>query len=230
MISGIWIGLISFKDKKFTIGTAGEFNHALVGPESLGFPEYFQGIHKPGQYNSNYLPKAWNPFKSWNNFNYQLNLIWTNTLKIGYIFNYFSFLSFIIILAYIIIFTTQHCKSSQNHILLYSLIILIIGIGGYIMITVEERYLWIIYILLMVMGGYLINLIFKQDYFSKTQFSYIIKIIFLLFFAFSFIFMPINYLVENIHVNENIYKLSETLNECGIHGTVASNDELLNMN
>ncbi|MDD3985249.1 MAG: hypothetical protein PHY59_05055 [Methanobacterium sp.] len=229
MISGVWIGLISFKDKKFTIGTAGESNHALMGPESLGFPEYFQGIHKPGQYTSSYLPKAWSPFKSWNNFNYQLSLIWANTIKTGYIFNYFSFLSFIIILAYIIIFITQSSRLSQNQIL-YPLIILIISTGGYMMITVEERYLWMIYILLMFMGGYLINLIFKQDYFSKTRFSSIIKIMILMIFAFSFVFMPINYLVENVHTHENIYKLSETLNQYGIHGNVASNDELLNMN
>ena len=82
----------------------------------------------------------------------------------------------------------------------------------------------------MVMGGYLINLIFKRDYFSKTRVSSIIKIMVLLIFAFSFVFMPINYLVENVHTNENIYKLSQTLNQYEIHGTVASNDELFTMN
>jgi len=94
MISSVWIGLISFKDNGLTIGTAGNFNHALVGPQSIGFADYSQGIHKPGQYDPNFLPKDWNPFESWSNFNYQLSLIWSNILKIGSILNYFSLLSF----------------------------------------------------------------------------------------------------------------------------------------
>jgi len=99
------------------------------------------------------------------------------------------------------------------------------------MIIVEERYLWITYVLLIVMGGYLINLMFKRDYFSKTKFSWMIKTVVLLLFAFSFVVMPLNYLVQNVHTDEDIYILSETLmNQYGIHGTVASNDELINMN
>jgi hypothetical protein len=231
MISGIWIGLISFKDKKLTIGTAAEFNHALVGPQSQGFADYSQGIHKPGQYNPNFMPKEWSPFESWSNFDYQLSLIWSNILKIGSILNYFSFLSLLIILAYIIICIQPPRKLISQNPILYPLVILIISTGGYVMIIVEERYLWLTYVLLIVMGGYLINLMFKRDYFSKTKFSWMIKTVVLLLFAFSFVVMPLNYLVQNVHTDEDIYILSETLmNQYGIHGTVASNDELINMN
>ena len=43
MISGVWIGLISFNDKNLTIGTAAEYNHALVGPLSQGFQKTSNG-------------------------------------------------------------------------------------------------------------------------------------------------------------------------------------------
>ena len=118
---------------------------------------------------------------------------------------------------------------SKNQVL-YPLVTLIISAGGYIIITVEERYLWLTYVLLIVMGGYLINLIFKKDLFSKTKFYWMIKTVFLLIFAFSFIFMPLNYLVQNVHTDEDIYNLSDILmNQYGIHDNVASNDELIKM-
>ncbi len=230
MISGVWIGLISFKDKNFTIGTAGEINHALVGPQSQGFPQYFQGIHNPNQISTKLIPKDWGPFRSWKNFNYQLSVIWSNSLKVGSILYYFSFLSLLIILAYIIRCIQTPRKLIVQNELLYPLITILIGIGGYIVITVEERYLWIIYILLMLMGGYLINLMYNSEYFPKKRFSRTMKTIVLIIFAFSFIIMPVSYLVQNINTGENFYSLSQTLtNDYGINGNVASNTELMNM-
>ena len=230
IISGVWIVLISFKDKNLTIGTAGEFNHALAGPQSQGFPDYLQGIHNPDQLNPKFIPKDWSPFRSWSNFDYQLGLIWNNTLKVGSILNYFSFLSLLIILIYIIMCIKPPRKLITQNEILYPLVTLFISAGGYVVITVEERYLWIIYILLILMGGYLINLMFKWNYFPKKKFSGMIKTIVLLLFAFSFIIMPLTYLVQNIHTDENIYNLSETLmKEYGIQGNVASNNELMNM-
>jgi len=100
MISGVWIGLISSADGKLTFGTAGKQNYAEVAPPTNGFDDYSHGIYKPGQI-PNFVPQQWSPFSSWSNFKYQLSLIWYNTLKIGAILNYFSFLSFLIILTYI---------------------------------------------------------------------------------------------------------------------------------
>ncbi|MCE7699019.1 MAG: hypothetical protein K8E24_009425, partial [Methanobacterium paludis] len=224
-ISGVWIGLISSKDAKLTFGTAGEFNHELVGPQSQGFAEYSQGISKPGQVNPNFVPKPWSPFSSWSNFKYQLNLIWNNTLKIGVILNYFSYLSLLIILAYIIMCIQPPRKLISQNQVLYPLVTVLICAAGYVMILVEERYIWLIYVLLILMGGYLINLLFKTDFFTKAKFGSMIKVVktvLLLVFAVSFITMPVNYLVGNVHTGEDIYNLSNTLmNQYGVHGNVA---------
>lgn len=230
MISGVWIGLISSKDEKLTFGTAAEFNHALVGPESQGFPDYYQGIHKPGQVNPNYTVKPWSPFSSWDNFNYQINLIMDNTIKIGTILNTFSYLSLLIILAFIILLVKPPRKPLQENEVLYPLVTILILAAGYVMIVVEERYIWLIYILLILMGGYLINLLFKTDFFTKKKFRGPIKSVILLIFAFLIVIMPVNYLVQNAHTGEDIYRLSNTLTGYGVHGNVASNSNIEEMN
>ncbi|MCE7700253.1 MAG: hypothetical protein K8E24_015955 [Methanobacterium paludis] len=228
-ISGIWIGLISSKEGKLTFGTAGEFNHALVGPQSQGFPQY-QGISKPGV-NPEFSPKDWSPFSSWSNFKYQINLIWNNILQIIGILNYFSYLALIILLAYILMCIQPPRKLISKGEVIYPLITVLIYSGGYALILLEERYIWVIYVLLILMGGYLINILFKTDFFTKEKFANIRKTLILLVFAVSFVIMPANYLVTNIHTGEDIYTLSNTLmNQYGVHGSVATNDRLTDLN
>ena len=229
MISGLWIGLISIKDQKLTFGTAGEINYALVGPHSQGVPDYIEGIHYPNQTNSKLIPKQWSPFKSWNNFNYQINLIWNNTLKIGTIFTNFSILSFLIILVYIVMCIQPPRKLLSQNVLYYLVTILLL-VGSFVVVVVEERYIWLIYVLLILMGGHLINLLFELDFFTKDKLSNMRKTLVLVVFACLFITMPINYLVQNVNTGEDSYYQSNILTQYGVHGNVASNDNLPNMN
>ncbi len=213
MISGIWIGLISSKDEKLTIGTAGEINYAKVGPQSHGSTIV-----------------QWSPFSSLSNFQYQLNLIWDNTLKIVSILYNFSYLSLLIILIYIIMCIQPPRKLITKNEIIYPLITILLVAGGYVIVVVVPRYIWIINVILILMGGYLVNLLFNTTFFRKLKFKNYIKIGILLIFAFLFITMPINNLVQNIHTGENNYKLSKTLtNQYGIHGTVATNNRLIEM-
>ena len=80
-------------------------------------------------------------------------------------------------------YTKPPRKLIKKNEILYPLITLIISASGYIAITVEARYLWIMYILLIFMGGYLINLLFKWNYFPKKRFSKSIKTIVLILFC-----------------------------------------------
>ena len=230
-ISGIWIGLISSKEGKLTFGTSGTFNHALVGPQSQGFAQYSQGISKPGEVNSDLEPKEWSPFSSWYNFRYQLNLIKNNTLQTASVINSFSYLSLLIILAYILMCIQPPRKLLSKNEILYPLVTILICAGGYLMILLEERYIWLIYLLLMLMGGYLINMLFKMDFFTKERFSKVRKAVVLLVFAYSFVIMPANYLAGNLHTGEDIYNLSSTLmGQYGVQGNVATNDQLTDLN
>jgi hypothetical protein len=78
------------------------------------------------------------------------------------------------------------------------------------------------------MGGYLLDLLFKRNFFNKEH-STKIKTVVLLIFAFSFIIFPITNLTHNIHTGEDIYNISTVLNQQGVHGNVATNDKLIDI-
>lgn len=233
-ISGVWVGMISSKEGKLTFGTSGEYNHALVGPESNGFPQFSQGLSGPGEINQEHAIKSWNPFQSWDYFQYQLRLIWNNTLYTLSIYKYFSVLSLIILLCYLLLLIPPFNKFNVGEngftTVLYSLITIIIFSGGYLPVLVEERYLWLIYVLMILMGGYLINLIFKANFFEKIHSKSLIKIILLVIFAFIFIMMPLNFLYHNLNTGKDIYTMSNTLKtQYGVHGNIATNDRLIDV-
>lgn len=229
LISSIWIAFISYKDGKLTYGTSGDFNYALVGPNSTGFAEYSEGLHNPDQVKTNYLPQEWSPFSSLTNFQYQLNLIWNNAQKTGMILNYFSIISFLIILIYIILLIVPPSNVKRTEIA-YPLLTMFILTAGYIMVVVEERYIWLIYLLLIMMGGYLLNKLINNNIFSSMRFHNLLKIIFVVGFIFLMVLMPINYLLGNINTGKDSYILAGTLTEYGVHGNVATNDKLTEMN
>jgi hypothetical protein len=229
LISSVWIGFISYKDGKITYGTSGDYNYALVGPNSMGFAEYSEGLHNPDQVNINYLPKEWSPFSSWSNFQYQLNLVWNSAQKTGTIINYFSILSFLIILIYIILLIVPPRNVSKIDIF-YPLVTMFILMAGYMIVVVEERYIWLIYILLIMMGGFLLNKLFNMDIFDSLKWNYLLKIICVIGFVGLMILMPITYLVGNLDTGKDSYTLANTLTGYGVHGNIATNDKLTEMN
>lgn len=229
VISSVWIAFISYKDGKVTYGTSGDFNYALVGPSSSGFAEYSEGLHNPDQVNTNYLPKEWSPFSSWTNFQYQLNLIWNNAKKTGMILNYFSILSFLIILIYIILLIVPPASVKRTDIA-YPLLTMFILTAGYIIVVIEERYIWLIYLLIIMMGGYLLNKLFNLNIFAYLRNNNLLKIICIFAFIFLMVLMPVNYLLGNVNTGKDSYTLAKTLTEYGVQGNVATNDNLTEMN
>ncbi|MGF7118690.1 hypothetical protein J2749_001703 [Methanobacterium oryzae] len=232
IISGLWIGIISNKYSEITIGTSGEYNQDLVGPGSKGHPVFFQGLIKPSSNSAisawedpSYIKtNSWSPLNSWNNFNYQIDLIRKNIQDTLDIFVSFSYLSLIIILTYFLLFI----RSSKNKILkghiLYPLLTIGLYSAGYFLIWVEDRYLWIIYILLFLMGGVLLSKLFEYDFFNKE-----VRYTVIVFFVWSFLVTPafsLTHTVENDIDTEGVYDLSQTLKmQYGIQGNIASNDE-----
>lgn len=215
IISGVWIGAISHKEGKITYSTAGEFNHALMGPESS------KG------WNPQYLGeeivqiKPWSAFESWNYFKYQLKLIYANTVQTINIFKLFSYFFLIILLAYLL-FCIKPIREVLNDDRIYPVITILIFSAGYLLVLVEERYLWLVYVLLILMGGYLLSVLFKSDFFTNIS-----KYVLLLVFAFSFIYMPVTFLHENVNSDKDVYTIAnaiETHNTQYIHGNIATND------
>jgi hypothetical protein len=155
IISGLWISTISVKYDEITIGTSGEYNQDLMGPGSKGHPVFFQGSDEnaiSAWEDPSYIKiSSWSPLNSWNNFNYEISLIRKNVQDTLDILISFSYLSLIIILTYFLLFIWSSKKKILNGNVLYPLLTIGLYSAGYFLIWVEDRYLWIIYILLFLM-------------------------------------------------------------------------------
>lgn len=229
VISGLWTATITEKYGEFTIGTAGDYNKAFIGPESQGNPINYQGLIKPPTntaFNSWEDPsyfkmENWSPFESWYNFKYQLMLIGKNFISIINIIEYFSLLSLIIIIASMIFIFKSNVEKTLKDKLIYLLVTMLIYSGGYSFILVEIRYLWLIYILLIINGILLLKIFFKMGILDLK-----FRKVLLILLVFSFMVVPTIGLVQNVNAGGVDYELSKILkSEFGINGNIASNQE-----
>ncbi len=228
LLSGVWIGMISSKEGKLTFGTSGELNHAIKGPDgpySIGFQQFYQGLSAPGEKNNQKALNRWSPFESWSNFKFQLNMIWNNIIDTLDIYQSFSFLSIIIIICSLMILIpaiNRFISGKDLKTVLFSLVTILIYSGGYWPVLVEGRYLWPVDILLILLGGFLISLLFDI---KKSDYMNLLKILVLFIFTVSFIYMPITSLYTNLNTGKDIHDLSNTLKtQYGVEGNIASDD------
>lgn len=225
-ISGIWISLISSKYNFFTIGTAANFNYAISGPEYKG-RSVWSGFIKP----TNKSATSWweDPSfisvktqvhtNSWHTFKYRFRVFVMNIYD-TYLHCILFFPFSLVIIIVLIIF----CISSKDMPLsMFSLFTILLYPLGYLPIFIVERYLWFLYILLLLMGGHVSQFIFTNEFFRRE----LIKNAFLVFFALSFILIPIKNIVKGSFNGRHqfLYELSMILkNQYHIKGKIASND------
>lgn len=243
VISGAWSAIISEKYGMLTFGTSGTYNHDAIGPRSVGQhpTEYInQGFIKPSHegvtsawYDPTYFNTdswSWSPFESMEFFNFQLRKIEKNILTLLHIYASFSYLSFIIIALYLLFYFNPFNSLINNKEIIYPLFTVLLFPLGYLFIALELRYLWIIYILLMLMGGYILNLIFQYNL------SKIVKTAFSLFFIISFLILPLITLLPvntlaNCHNGKDFYKWGQVIEKnYHLKGNIASNGNTDNGN
>jgi hypothetical protein len=235
VIGGLWACTISEKYGKLTVSTSGEYNQDLVGQEYAvntmeyaAHPIYYMGLLKP-PYNSSISiwddPSTinmfkWSPFDSVRSFEYELKLIWANIIYTTHIIESFFLIAvLIVIVALLFIFKSKSQKASKDR-LIYLLVTMFLYVGGYCLIIPEWRYYWFIFILLMLMGFYLIDNLYKNKILNST-----LRNILLIVLILSFVMEPIYELNLFASTDDNVYILSNTLKEdYGIHGNIASNN------
>lgn len=227
LISGVWICTISEKYDELTISTAGDYNLAIAGPEYPTFPFYYIGLVKPPNKDATSIwdePSSlrfnkWNPLDSWNHFEYELQLIWKNILRTANIIeSFFMITPIILILSFLFIFRSQSKKARDN--VIYLLITMGIYLGGYLLIAVEWRYFFFIFILLMLIGFYILDNFYKSRNFSET-----LRKSLLIILICCFTILPV-YEIPLFSNTNNDYTFSSTLkNDYNIHGNIASNTQ-----
>jgi hypothetical protein len=246
IISGPWIVILSNKYNKITLGTSGTYNHRVMGPEvpkpkgewigwegwrryiRMGHPVYDQGFFPPPNetalsawedftYLIPYL-KPWSPLESWDFLKHQIKLILKNIYyTIGILESSFSIFSIVIIIGYILFCIPSFLQDDR----IFPLLTIILYSGGYILLHPDERYLWIVKFLILLMGGYLLNVLFQSDFFNDTR-----KRILMIFFILSFIALPLNNLRAPNFDKEMYGILSKKLEKYNsLTGKIASNDK-----
>ena len=228
VISGAWSAVISEKYGIITFGTSGKYNFEESGSLQHGSP-IWDGLMKPPNDKSisawedpsYFKMKSWNPLGSWKSFAYLLNLIANNFLKLtGYLqqFTYFSLIILVIYLSFL--FKPLRKLVSTNGDQIYPILTIIIFCAGYLIIFAEFRYFFIVYILIILMGGYLLSILLKTRFLNKLG-----VFLLLLLFIISLIAVPVSSLANNQYIGQDYYTLSNSISKYGVQGNIASNDK-----
>lgn len=100
------------------------------------------------------------------------------------------------------------------------MVTILIFSGGYSFILIEFRYLWLVFILLMIMGIYLINNIYEIGKLGKLRRNILLMLIII-----SFVVGPVSVLVNDVNLERDIFDLSQTLyNDYHVYGNIASDE------
>lgn len=230
IITGSWSGVISEKYGYLTSGTSGEYNFEEIGPvqQGIGSPIWHGFIKLSNEKATSawedptYLKvSSWSPLESWASFKHELNIISDNLIKTITFLNEFSYFSLLIILLSLVFILWQVANSTlKGNRIILPFITIVLFIGSYALIFVEFRYFFLVYFLLTLMGGYLLQLLFKKPYCTME-----IKSILLVVFVVSLIVMPLSGLMEHEDDGKAIYDIANTVNyQYHIQGNIASND------
>lgn len=228
VISGFWALSLSEKYCELTLGTSGEYNQELIGPEAQ-LHDFMRnnGLNKPPNDHatsawedpSYFEMPGWSPFESWELFNYQLNIIWNNILQTLTFLYEFSIITFLIlILAVIILFKSSN---SEHRFKIASLLItMTIFTMGYWTIRVEPRLLILIYFLIPLLAGYLLQIIKEEFKINDKIITAMAALMFVLL-----LISPTITLYEASTGDNEAYEISNVLSEnYHVHGNIASND------
>ena len=237
LISGIWIGLISNKYGHVTFSNMGRGVFASLAPGSehetleKGDPIFFEGFFEPPNETAFVIyedpsyarKKIWSPLESQSSLEHFMTNFSENVFEGFRIYESFSRLSIAIIISFILlIFAQPRYQRLSRSELVFPLLTIMLYTGGYLPFHFETRYLWIVNILLLLMGGKLLNELFEQDFFKRNA----LKNILMLFFLASFITTPLksSFEIGGSNMNTQMHTLGTELGRLyNIRGNIASN-------
>jgi hypothetical protein len=223
-ICSAWIVLISVKYDQFTIGTSGQYNHKIFGPDSPGPPMYHAGLMDPPNTTATSVREdlsfvslpGWGVFDSKQNLQHQWQLVKINLYSLKNILLQFSWLS-IPLLLLLLFFMIRKRKKLFKIDLLPLLIMMAILPLGYLLLILIDRYIWLLNFLLLFAGISVVLFFLKQLKVSPLLTGIIAFII-----AASFLVDPIRQLQAYKNADKGIFDLSAALKKSNIHGRIAS--------
>ncbi len=205
----IWAYVLYGKHHEVTLGMTGKYNHAIKGPDALDRPIFHIGFVRPPDsatvsiweepYHFYSLPRAlscclkpWGPLDSRRAFKHQVKLTIQNVASTISAYMSFSMLSLMIIISSLAlcIAPPPNVDSSTRMRVALGVATLAIYPAGYTLVYSEERYLWPMQILTFVLGGFLLQLLFRTPLFS----SWVWKLSAVTLVSASFLILPLDQL------------------------------------
>jgi hypothetical protein len=221
ILSAPWIAIVSARSGKPTLGSTGSWNYRLIGPESPGYPQYFNLVPPPRAHavsmweeQSPDLLPPWNPLASLHSIKHQLAVISGNLKELRSILLDTSPLSFAILLCYI---AGSLAGSARTRVWwLYPVLTIATYLCGYLVVIVQDRYIWSLLLILFLLGASLV----EQWNVSLPSAA---RGVLIAGFCLSFAFLPLSMLVSYRNAGLPIYRLAEsTRARYSLQGRLAS--------
>jgi hypothetical protein len=235
MISGLWIAIMSHKYETLTVGQAGLFNWALVGPESEDYP-MFKGLHPPPNHTAVHAledpslfmgkMKMWNPVESRDDLFHFLRLAAKNSWDIYLYHVSYNPLAVVFLLGIALMLAWSPAHFFRRMEIAIPLFAVFIYLGGFIPLLIQDRHLCFTFLVALAMGGCTLEILFSRQFFRDGK----VRAVVILLMIASATLTPLRALVQGalIPPNRDTYELSRVLREAGhTRGAIASNGHFI---
>lgn len=201
-----WLIAMRAKTGSFDLGTTGAWNERMVGPQSPGYAQYYGLIAPPNSQaismwespSPNLLP-AWHPLGA---PKYELRLIFHNLKWLRTFLLDLSLLSFAAVLAYIVWGLSEGARARYWWpCILATLLILP---AGYVLITIEARYLWPGFLLILLSGAVAIDA-------ATGSSTLLARRVAIALYVLSFAFFPVRQLAAARNSGRALYSAASAL-------------------
>jgi hypothetical protein len=203
------VGLISMKYGKPTIGTAGNYNFALVGPHSVGHPMMTRLIPPPNAQAvsiwediSNVPVTAWSPFDSFYNLKFFIHLVKNNFTTFTQILTQFGWAVFALGLFYLVLPARK--EEARFKFVMGGMALL--TTLAYLPVFIEGRY--IMFALIASVIGFILLI---SKYVNRFEYRSLPVLSLGFFLALLLIGANINGLRKAVNINKDVYQQSISL-------------------
>lgn len=241
-----WVYALNYKYHEVTVGFAGRFNYLKnsVGDRfGGGGPLLHIGFVQPP--NASAISAWEDPFSFYplmmrdadtapgsrsfdllKTLKNQIRLVKRNLMVTGSALQDFSVLSITILSASMFLCLAPGRVTDSRLKLIFGLVTLGVYPAGYILVYTEGRYLWPVWILIILLGGHVVHKLFETDLFRGSA----RKALLLMILSASFLKMPVVELINDAKWarprGRSIYALGRDLEKDGLNGAkIASNDD-----
>lgn len=244
VISATWIAFISTKYDHFTTSTVAEINFSSIiapGRPSPGYPMKYEGLlPPPDQFSvsawddpSYFHVKKWSPLQSLHDFVYFGKHTFLNVLgayvilaELSVIFPFLLVVLMLLMLSKLeyasreAFFRSAKKICCEPDLVVWLTIALLVYFGGYALALVQARYLWIIFLVLLLIGGELV-----QRFFTFYSFEERGKVVVLCCLWVVVVTIPLVNLEFGAGQGRDTYDLAIVLQNLGVSGNIASSPQ-----